>query len=178
MNTLLRTILTVAVLLTTSGVAFAFPTFGGDCTSCHSQPGGDMNTTPDPFEIGVDDNGLLTFNVTDLGGSDDLAIALVGLTDPLLDASIGGGGDNWTLQNGGVYTSDIFTSIGTYTLDLVIGAAATLGDYGIVAQLVGQGARATTSGFNVGVIPEPASALLLGIGLSALGMIRIRRKRR
>ena len=176
MNTLLRTLLAVAVLLASSGVAFAFPNFGGDCTSCHDQPGGDMTISPDPIEIIFDDICLVTFDVTDLGGSEDLAIAVSGLSDPNLEASIGGGGGNWTDQGGGVWTSDIFSSLGPYTLDLAIGATATLGDYGIGAQLVGNGERASTFDFTVSVIPEPTSALLLGIGLSAIVRMRIRRK--
>ena len=178
MNTLLRTVLAASVLLATSGVAFAFPSYGGNCAGCHSNPGGAMNTTPDPIEINLNDSGLVTFDVTSLGGSGDVSIALSGLTDPLLAASIGAGGGNWTLQGGGVYTSDIFSSIGTYTLDLVIGAGAALGDYGIGAQLVGDGQRASTYDFTVSVVPEPTTFALAALGCGAIGMMTIRRKRR
>jgi hypothetical protein len=145
------------LVLGMSNFAEAFPSRGGDCTVCHSDPGGAMSISPDPIEIIVEDNGLLSFDVTDLGGSANVAIALSGLTDAFLDASIGGGGDSWTLQSDDVYTSDIFSSISTYTLDLVIGAGATLGDYLKGALLVGKGRRASSFDYTVSVIPEPSA---------------------
>jgi hypothetical protein len=145
------------LVLGMSNFAEAFPSRGGDCTVCHSDPGGAMSISPDPIEIIVDDNGLLSFDVTDLGGSENVAIALAGLTDAFLDASIGGGGDSWELRDGDVYTSDIFSSISTYTLDLVIGAGATLGDYLKGALLVGKGGRASSFDYTVSLVPEPSA---------------------
>lgn len=171
--------LAVGLLVFACGDASAFPSFGGNCTSCHTNAGGDLTTSPDPLQVQIGDDGLLTFDITDLGGSDDTAISLSGLEDVLLDATIGAGGDNWTWQSGSSgssYVSDFITSTGTYTLDLQIGSNAVLGDYGIGVDFVGHGARGSTFDFTVRVIPEPATLALAMLGICFTGFCGWRRR--
>jgi hypothetical protein len=154
------TVVVVAGLLvvSVSDVVSAKPSRGGSCTSCHTNAGGALTISPDPFEIGLNDAGLLTFNVTDLGGSEDTAISVQGLENALLDASIGAGGGNWTFESGSFgmsYVSDFITALGSYTLDLGIGGLAQPGNYPIVVMYVGDGARATETGFELVVMSPP-----------------------
>jgi hypothetical protein len=155
------TVAAVAGLLvaTMIDVASAFPSRGGSCTSCHDNPGGTLTISPDPFEIELNDAGLLAFNVTDLGGSEKTAISVQGLENTLLDASIGVGGDDWTFESGSggmSYVSDFITSLGPYTLDLGIGDLAQPGSYPIVVMYVGNGRRGMETGFDL-VVMSPST---------------------
>ena len=173
---LLACLLVVAV----SNVADAYPSFGGNCTGCHATGDGNMNITPDPIDIAIDSNGVITFAITSLP-SDRNVIALAGadLDDLDLDATINTP-DNWTLTNGN-YISDTITSIQDYVLDLGIGAGAVENLYGIGAWLVGGNGTNTPTGasydFNVNVVPEPVSLALLSGGLLCLVGWRRRRRR-
>jgi hypothetical protein len=154
------TVVVVAGLLVVamSDAAGAKPFRGGSCTSCHVNPGGDLTISPDPLEIGLNDAGLLTFDVTDLGGSNDTAISVQGLENVLLNTSIGVGGDNWTFEDGSLgmsYVSDFITALGPYTLDLGIGGLALPGSYPIVVMYVGDGQRGTETGFELVVTSPP-----------------------
>ncbi len=44
------------------GVAEAFPSWGADCISCHSTPGGALTIVPDPILIKVGDSGEVKFD--------------------------------------------------------------------------------------------------------------------
>ena len=136
-------------------VAAAHRNEGGDCASCHDNPGGSLTASPNPFGIKKGSTGLLTFSISSLGGSSQTAISVQGLENPLLNASIAPGGNTWTHINGDSgqsYVSNTITSTGPYTLNLAIGSLATLGTYPIVVEYAGSGARSTTTGFNLQVM--------------------------
>ena len=82
--------LAAGLLVAMGGVAQAWPTpfNNSDCVSCHSTPGGSLTISPDPFEVAIDDNGLLTFTVTSLPAAHG-AISLTGLDAAGLDATVG-----------------------------------------------------------------------------------------
>jgi hypothetical protein len=144
-----------------SNVAGAFPSRGGSCTSCHSDPGGSLTPSPNPLDIQLGKSGLLTFSVTSLGGSSNTAISVQGLQNPALNASIAPGGNTWTLRSGtggSSYVSNNISSIGPYTLNLAIGSLATLGTYPIVVMYAGDGGLGTDSGFTLHIAPVTAAA--------------------
>ena len=168
---LLACVLVVAVCQQAS----AKPAWGSGCTGCHGAAGGDLTTSPNPVGIDIDSNGLVTFNILDNPGVG--AIALTGLDDAGLDATVLGGG--WT-DAGSYYYSTTFAGTAPYSLDLGIGPAAVEGAYGIGIQFAGQGGSwggAYDLGVNVlTVIPEPGSILLLLSG-SMLCLVGFRRRR-
>lgn len=173
-----------------AGIANARPTYGGTCTGCHSNTDklpSAMNWSPTNFTLPRGATGSVTFNVTDLGVSATganprYAIALQGLEDALLDASIAAGG-NWTLfseSHGTSYNSDVVAALGLvppyapYVLNFTIGSNAANGAYPIGVSLAtsGGGGSAlrtgfnTTPGFTITIIPEPATLTML---LTVLG---------
>jgi hypothetical protein len=135
--------------------------FGGNCTSCHDSGTGDMTINPDPIDIAIDGNGVVTFGVIALPSpGKENRIALEGLQDLGLDASILAGGDNWTLTSGSdgtSYISDAITTTDPYTLDLGIGPIAVESPYDIVAYFVGKGGNGLPYEFIVNVLPEPSA---------------------
>jgi hypothetical protein len=143
-------------------VAAAFPSRGGSCTSCHSEPGGSLTASPNPLDIELGQSGLLTFSITNLGGSSDTAISVQGLENPALKASIAPGGDPWTHRTnatyGMSYVSNSISSTGPYTLNLAIGSPATPGAYPIIVMYAGDGERGTESSFTLRITPVLAAA--------------------
>ncbi len=163
-NNLNRTIVAAVagpLVMAISNVAAAFPSRGGSCTSCHSDPGGSLIASPNPLDIQLGKSGLLTFTITSLGGSSSTAISVQGLQNSALNASIAPGGNTWTLRSGSggtSYVSNIISSTGPYTLNLAIGNLATLGAYPIVVMYAGDGPVGTDSGFSLRIVPAPAAA--------------------
>jgi hypothetical protein len=136
-------------------VAAAHRGEGGACTDCHNKPGGSLTASPNPLDIQKGSNGLLTFLISSLGGSNQTAISVQGLENPALSASIAPGGNTWTYINGDSgmsYVSNTITATGPYTFNLAIGSLATLGTYPIVVMYAGNGERVTTTGFNLRVM--------------------------
>jgi len=136
--------------------AVAFPSRGGSCTACHTSPGGSLSALPDPLVIQPGSSNSLTFDVTDLGGSENTSISVQGLDNPTLEAAV----DNaaWTFvdgDDGKSYISDNITSLGTYPLSVSIGASAVSGDYPIVVMYAGDGLRGTEIGFTLRVSSGP-----------------------
>jgi len=161
------TCLPLALFFLFPTAAFAFPSQGWGCIACHSTPGGSLIATPDPLAIILDDSGLLTFDITDLGGSTDTALSVQGLDNPLLDAAVGASGDYWTLTPGSGGTSlisDNITSVGPYTMDVRIGSGAVSGDYPIVVIYAGNGFRGTETGFTLRVIGPPPVLTIVPVG--------------
>lgn len=173
MNRIISTTLAAMVAslftLATSHVAVAFPSRGGSCTDCHSEPGGSLTSSPNPLNVKTGSNGLMTFTVTSLGGSSDTSISVQGLENPDLAASIGAGGNAWTHRvnatYGMSYTSNTISSTGPYTLDLVIGSSAISGSYPIVVQYAGDGQRGSETGFDLVISPPGVSGDYNGNGV-------------
>jgi hypothetical protein len=148
-------------------VVLAFPSRGGSCTSCHSDPGGTLTASPNPLSIQRGKTGLLTFLITSLGDSTNTAISVQGLQNPALNASIAPGGNTWTLRSGSggtSYVSNNITSTGPYTLNLAIDNLATLGTYPIVVMYAGDGGLGTDSGFELRITSASAAADFDGDG--------------
>ncbi len=147
-------LLSCLLVVATCQVAAAFTFFGEDCLACHSLPAGSMAIIPDPIEIEIGDNGLITFEINALPGAMS-AISVSGLDNMDLDAMIGAGGDQWIWtvgSSGSSYISDIITTPGPYTLDLGIGAAAVEGLYLIEASLVGNSLTGSSYDSNLIVV--------------------------
>lgn len=161
MNRLIKTTQAAAVMgfvmFSMPLLAVAFPGRGSGCASCHNSAGGmAMTTSPNPIDIKKGDNGLLTFQVTSMGNASNANISVQGLQNPALAATIGSGGNQWTLRTGSSgtsYVSNSINSTGPYTLDLAIGAAATTGTYPITVDFSGDGLLGTTSSFNLMISP-------------------------
>ncbi len=196
-KTVIKTItaMTVGLLvMASSETVQATPTIAGGaaCTNCHGTSvggtvGGTLNVLPsDIVEIPLGGSQTVTFDITDIP-SGKAAIALTGLADPLLAATLGAG---WSDIAGAYFATDTpfveAPAPQSYTLGLTIGAGATLGDYGIGGQFAGNkgfnpASWASTFDFTVRVIeaiPEPASLALMGLGLTTIGLMSIRRKSR
>ena len=136
-------------------VAAAHRNEGGDCTMCHTKSGGALTASPNPLDIQKGKSGLLTFSISNLGGSNQTAISVQGLENPALNASIAPGGSPWTYitgDSGMSYVSNTITATGPYTFNLAIGSLATPGTYPIAVMYAGNGERATTTGFNLRVM--------------------------
>jgi len=155
---LAATSLLLAFLFVVADRAAAFPSRGGSCTACHTEAGGSLSATPNPLAIDTGSEGLLTFDITDLGGSQNTSISVQGLDNLALEATVGATGDNWTFVNGAngkSYVSDNITSLGPYTLGVSIGASAVSNDYPIVVMYAGDGFRGTEIGFTLRVRSQP-----------------------
>ncbi len=149
-------LLSCLIVVAMCQVAAAFPSFGGSCLSCHNNPAGIMDITPDPINIEIGSSGLVTFYIIALPGADSV-ISLSGLENPDLDLTIGASSDNWIWtvgSNGSSYISDTITTTGPYTLDLEIGVAASEGLFGIDVVLVGSSLTGSSYDFNVNVVGE------------------------
>ena len=137
-------------------VAEAYPSRGGSCTACHGSSGsGSLTTSPNPLGVQLGNDGTVAFSVTSMGSSSVAAIAVFGLEDPALDASIAAGGGNWTHRvnstYGQSYVSDDIFGTGPYTMNLAIGNAATPGNYPITVMFAGDGpvGKAYSPAFNL-----------------------------
>jgi hypothetical protein len=152
---------TTACLLVGTGIAYAKPTQNNACTGCHTGAGSLM-PDPNPIEILIGSSGLLSFEVGSLPDPTGInMIALQGLTQTDLDATIppGGGGDTWNLDLGALadIKSNVGISTGPYALDLEIGLSAVLGTYNLTWYLAGDGPAGTSGTFTVNVILEPSA---------------------
>ncbi len=164
-----------------AGMADAYPSNGGSCSTCHTKTGGKFTVTPDPVSIQLAANGLLTFKVTQLK-DDDSVISVQGLDNPLLQASIGSGSNKWTLKSsskyGQSYVSNTISEKGSYLLNLAIGAGATAGIYPITVMFADE-EGCTTLMVNLAVgavgVPEPASLGLCGLGAATVLIRRTKR---
>lgn len=169
----------VAVVFT--GVASAFNTRGGNCSGCHTSPGGTMLATPNPLDVQLSADGLLSFNVTDVAGAGSSAIA-VQFGDATLFNNVSaaaGGNINWTKRtsSGNGLTSDYFSNTGVYTLNLGVGAGAPTGSFPLTLWLSGTDGVTTQYPFTLNVnrvIPEPATLGMLLLGTVAYAFRRSR----
>ena len=169
---------TVASLLViATGTAYGYPFYTQACSDCHNDGSGSLTPFPDPLNVLIGGSGLLSFDVGSLpapGGNN--MIALTDLTQAGLAASIGGGGDSWTL---GTFTkSDEGIGTGDYDLDLEIGLSAILGTYNLNWYLPGSGRIGTFGTFTVNVIPEPSTFALAGLGMIGICAGYMKKRRR
>ena len=89
MQRLVVVVAVVSVMVACSSIAQAKPDFGADCSNCHGSPGGALDVLPSSLiEIEVGTTGQVTFDVTDVP-SGDAALALSGLDDANLMATVG-----------------------------------------------------------------------------------------
>lgn len=161
-----------------AGVASAYATKGGNCSSCHTSPGGAMTTTttPNPLDVALSAHGLLSFNVSNLAAGTTSAICVQFGNATLFNNVSSGVGSSilWTKRtsSGNGLTSNTFTSTGTYVLDLAVGAAAPTGSFPLTLWLSGSDGNGTeittqySTTLNVTAIPEPAT-----LGLFLLGTV-------
>lgn len=167
------------------GVANAYPSKGGSCAMCHKESGGQLTVAPDPVNIQLAANGLLTFKVTKLN-DDDSVISVQGLDNPLLAATVMSNSskyNTWTFRSnakyGQSYVSNTISEKGSYLMKLAIGADATPGIYPITVMFADEDEGCTTLTFNLAVgpqgIPEPAT---LGLFFLGAATVLFRRKNR
>jgi hypothetical protein len=141
--------------LVMANTANAFPSRGGgNCNSCHaaSSPPLSLTISPNPIDIKIDQDGLVTYQVTSLGNSSSAVISVQGLENALLNATVGTDGGHWThaTGSGGMsWLSDAISGVGPYTMDLEIGASATPGTYPITVRFAGDGPYGSNSSFNL-----------------------------
>lgn len=178
----LATTFAALIVLAIHGNASAYPTRGGSCSSCHTRAGGALTITPNPLNIQLAASGLLTFKVTSMNGSDEAAISVQGLENPLLAASIGRGSSAWTHRvnstYGQSYVSNTFSSAASFLLNLVIGAGATPGTYPITVMFANGNMGCTTTNFSLKVAPSVPEPVCLGLMPSGLLAVALQRKRR
>ena len=148
-------IATGIIWLLIANTATAFPgRGGGNCSSCHtaSSPPLSLTISPNPIDIKVNQDGLLTYQVTSLGQSSTAVISVQGLENALLNANVGTDGGHWTHATGTGGTSwlsDPISDIGPYTMDLTIGASAKTGTYPITVKFAGDGPFGSSTSFNL-----------------------------
>ena len=175
------TLIAVAACMLVAAVAplaGAYPGRTGNCAACHNDGSGSLTPSPNPLELLPGENGLLTFDVTALAApGENNMIALEDLSIAELDASIGGGGDSWTLGTTATKSSQGI-GLGPYVLDLMVGSNAVPGLYELNWTLAGSGPTGNSGTFFVNVIPEPATVVLLGLGIAGVTLISRRRRRR
>jgi hypothetical protein len=175
----------IAIMLLTVQTAGAFGgRSGGGCTGCHSDGKGNENPNPNPLEILKGGSGVMSFNVTDMGGMSDIKLAVQGLDNPLLALSVGSGGSSWVFSQrtsspaSTAYQSSILTSLQTLTMPILIGAGATPGTYPITVYLAGTGPSGGSKIFDLTIlappVPEPATLSLTALG--AIGWVLRRRR--
>lgn len=166
-----------------AGVANAYPSNGGSCTTCHTKTGGQLTVTPDPISIQLAASGLLTFKVTQLK-DDDSVISVQGLDNPLLQASIGSGSNKWTLKSnlkyGQSFVSNTISEKGSYLMNLAIGAGATPGIYPITVMFADEEKGCTTIMLTLAIgnaqaIPEPAMFGMFVLGAATVSLRRPKR---
>lgn len=164
-------LLACLVAIVFAGVASAFPSKGGGCSGCHTDPGGAMTSTPNPLDIQLSSTGQLSFNVTTVPDGSNTAINVeFGNATIFNSVSVAGGNLTWAKKTSGGngITSSVFTTPGTYTLTL--NGGASLGSSPLTLWLATAGALATQyTGYQLNIIPavpEPAT-----LGLFLLGMV-------
>ncbi len=174
----LAVVTTVACLLVLgTGSAYARQAQTKACTDCHNDGLGSLTPFPDPLNVLIGGDGLLSFNVTSL--PDPIGNNMITLTDLSqagLDATIGAGGDNWALNT--FTKSDEGIGTGVYDLDLDIGLSAVLGSYDLTWYLSGSGRTGTFGTFTVNVIPEPSTFALAGLGMIGICAGYMKKRRR
>lgn len=175
-------LLACLVAVAFAGVASAFPNKGGGCNAagCHTAPGGTMTESPNPLNVQLSADGLLTFNVTSLGGGDPSAITVqFGDVNVFNNVSSGAGSSiTWTKRTSGGngLTSNTFSATGSYVLDLAVGAGAPTGSFPLTLWLSGAGPITSQyqATLNITNIPEPAA---LGLFLFGAVVAAFRRTR-
>ncbi|MAT68327.1 MAG: hypothetical protein CMJ58_02270 [Planctomycetaceae bacterium] len=169
-----------AIVLMMVATASAFPGRGGSCTNCHDDGSGSVGLIPNPLEVMAGDSGVMTFDVTSLGGLPSLVVAIEGLDQAALDATVSG---DWNFRSGSSgtsYQSGDVSAPTALTMPIAIGSGATPGTYPITVYLSGPGPAGTSALFDLTIteaIPEPATLTLTGMGFIALGALRRRRRR-
>ncbi len=150
-------LLVAAAACVAQNKAAAHTSQGNGCLSCHSSSGaGQFSVSPNPLSVQVSHDGLLTFQITSLGSSSQTALSVQGLETAALNASVGPAGGTWTHVTGPKGTSWISNYIfgtGSYTMDVAIGAAGTVGTYPITVMYCGDGPVGKSSSFNLAITP-------------------------
>ena len=179
----MRAILIIFALVFSSTVA-ANPGIGNpDCGMCHTNSGvGSVDVAPSPIDLFVGDTGEVTFSLFGIPEGANAAIALFGMDDAGLAATIGTP-DDWTLSSGGYIYSSVFSNTTQdYLLTFDVGLGATLGTYLIEVKLAGGPGSdwIDLNSFDVNVVPSaipvPAAVWLFGSGL--IGLVGVARRRK
>jgi len=172
-------LLACLVAIAFAGVASAFPSRGGGCNGCHTDPGGTMSATPNPLDIQLSSTGQLTFNVATVPDGSNTAIT-VQFTDATVfgNVSVAGGNLTWgkKTSGGNGITSSVFTTPGTYTL--LLNGGASVGTSPLTLWIASAGALSTQyTGYTLNIknVPEPATMGLFLLGTVATVFRRGRR---
>jgi hypothetical protein len=163
-----------------AGVASAFPSKGGGCSGCHTDPGGTMASAPNPLDIQLSSTGQLTFNVTDVPGGANTAICVQFSNATVFgNVSVAGGNLTWAKKtsSGNGITSSVFTAAGTYSL--LLNGGASLGSSPLTLWLTSAGGLTTEyTGYQLNIIPAVPEPATLGLFLLGTVATVFRRGRR
>lgn len=126
-------IVSIALLIVLARAANALPSFGSNCTGCHSRPAGAFSFSPsNSLQLPMGTTRGLTINVTSTGGGTS-ALSLTGLNAAGLNATADASWTNRTTY----WTLGPFAGIGAKSLNLTAPAGAIRGSYPINVTLAG-----------------------------------------